>query len=101
MSGGLPTIAEEAGRLVKQLPLSVVGAIASHLEDGDGFDWGVLRGRATQAVSSPHHRALVVDFLGRWRSEAGGIRPQAVAAALLTAVWSEKERREGQSVELV
>jgi phosphatidylserine/phosphatidylglycerophosphate/cardiolipin synthase-like enzyme len=101
MSGGLPLIAEEAGRLAKQLPLSVVEAIASQLESGDGFDWAALRGRVIQAVSSPHHRALVVDFLDRWHSEAGGIRPQAVAAALLTAVWSERERREGQSVELV
>jgi phosphatidylserine/phosphatidylglycerophosphate/cardiolipin synthase-like enzyme len=101
MSGGLPRIAEEAGRLVKQLPPSLVEAIASHLEDGDAFDWAALRGRVAQAVSSPHHRALVVDFLDRWRSEAGGILPQAVAAALLAAVLSERERREGQSVELV
>jgi phosphatidylserine/phosphatidylglycerophosphate/cardiolipin synthase-like enzyme len=101
MSGGLTRIAEEAGRLVKQLPLSVVEAIAARLPDGDGLDWGALRGRVAQAVSSPHHRALVVDFLDRWRSEAVGILPQAVAAALLTAVSSERERREGQSVELV
>ena len=99
--GGYHLIAEEASRLAKLLPPSVVEAVAARLEAGDGPDGGSLRGRIAQAVPSPHHRSLVVAFLDRWRSEAGDVPPQAVAAALHTAVLSEREHREGQSVELV
>jgi phosphatidylserine/phosphatidylglycerophosphate/cardiolipin synthase-like enzyme len=99
--GGYHLIAEEAARLAKLLPPSVVEAVAARLECGDGPDGSSLRGRIVQAVPSPHHRSLVVAFLDRWRSEAGDIPPLAVAAALHTAVLSESERRESQSVELV
>jgi hypothetical protein len=99
--GGYQRIAEEAVRLARSLPSSVVEGVAVRLEGGNGFDWGKLRGRITQAVPSPHHRSLVVTFLDRWRAQAGDIPPEAVAASLLTAVLSERERREGQSVELV
>ena len=40
-----------------------------------------------QAVPSPHHRSLVVGFLDRWQAGAGDVSPQAVAAALHTAVF--------------
>lgn len=98
---GYQLIAQEAGRLAKLLPSSVAEGIAARLEGDNDLDWGTLRCRAVQAVPSPHHRSAVVAFLDRWRSEAGAIPPQAVAAALHTAVFAEKERREGQSVELV
>ena len=94
-------IAEEASRLAKVLPPSVVEAVVTRLETGGGSDGGSLRGRVAQAVPSPHHRSLVVAFLDRWRSEAGGVPPQSVAVALLTASEAEKGHREGQSVELV
>jgi phosphatidylserine/phosphatidylglycerophosphate/cardiolipin synthase-like enzyme len=98
---GYHLIAEEANRLVKLLPSSVVEAIAARLERDDGSDRGALRGRLAQAVPSPHHRALVTDFLDRWHSAAAGVSPQAVAAALLTARLAEQGHREGQTVELV
>ena len=99
--GGYHVIAEEASRLAKFLPPSVVEAIAARLERCDGSDRGALRGQIAQAVPSPHHRALVVAFLDRWDQEAGDVLPQSVAAALLTASLAEKGHREGQSVELV
>jgi phosphatidylserine/phosphatidylglycerophosphate/cardiolipin synthase-like enzyme len=43
----------------------------------------------------------VVSFLDRWGRDAGGVLPQSVAAALLTASMAEEAHREGQSVELV
>ncbi len=98
---GYHLIAEEASRLAKLLPPSVVEAVAARLECGDGPDASSLRGRIAQTVPSPHHRSLVVTFLDRWRSQANDIPPQAIAAALHTAVLSERERREAQSVELV
>lgn len=94
-------IAEEASRLAKLLPPSVVEAVAARLERGDGSDRGTLRDQIAQAVPSPHHRALVVGFFDRWGSEAAGVYPQSVAAALLTASLAEQGHREGQSVELV
>jgi phosphatidylserine/phosphatidylglycerophosphate/cardiolipin synthase-like enzyme len=99
--GGYHSIAEEASRLAKLLPHSVVEAVAARLEEYDGPDRGALRVRVAQAVPGPHHRALVVAFLDRWWSVAGGVPPQAVAAALLTASLAERDRRDGQSVELV
>jgi hypothetical protein len=101
MGGGYHLIAEEASRLARLLPPSVVEVIAARLERSTGTDWGTLRGRIAQAVPSPHNRALVVDFLDRWRSEAGGVLPQSVAVALLTASRAETEHREGCTVELV
>ena len=98
---GYQLIAEEAERLARSLSASVAEGIAVRLEGGDGPDWGTLRSRVVQAVPSPHQRSLVVAFLDRWRSEAGEIPPQAVAAALHTAVLADRQRREGQSVELV
>jgi phosphatidylserine/phosphatidylglycerophosphate/cardiolipin synthase-like enzyme len=43
----------------------------------------------------------VVGFLDRCRSGAGGISPQSLAAALITASCVEKDHREGQSIEPV
>jgi phosphatidylserine/phosphatidylglycerophosphate/cardiolipin synthase-like enzyme len=99
--GGYQLIAEEASRLAKHLPPSVITAVAARLERGDGSDRGALRGQIAQAVPSPHHRSLVVAFLDRWGRDAGGVLPQSVAVALLTASVAEKAHREGQSVELV
>jgi phosphatidylserine/phosphatidylglycerophosphate/cardiolipin synthase-like enzyme len=99
--GGYQLIAEEAERLARSLSSSVAEGVAVRLEGGDGLDWGTLRGRVVQAVPGPHHRSLVVAFLDRWRSEASEVPPQAIAAALHTAVLAERERRAGQSVELV
>jgi phosphatidylserine/phosphatidylglycerophosphate/cardiolipin synthase-like enzyme len=99
--GGYHLIAEEASRLAKLLPPSVVEAVADRLERGDGSDKGALRAQIVQVVPSPHHRSLIVAFLDRWGQESGGLAPQAVAAALLTASLAEKAHREGQSVELV
>ncbi len=101
MGGDSRLIAEEASRLAKLLPPSVIEAVADRLERSGSLDLGALRGQIAQSVPSPHHRSIVVAFLDRWRSEAGGVLPQSVAAALHTAVLSERERREGQSVELV
>lgn len=99
--GGYQQIAEEVGRLARSLPPSVVEGVAVRLEGGEGIDASGLRSRIAQAIPSPHHRSIVIAFLDRWRSEAGEIPHQAVAAALHTAVLSERQHREGHSVELV
>jgi phosphatidylserine/phosphatidylglycerophosphate/cardiolipin synthase-like enzyme len=98
---GYRRIAEEAGRLARSLPASVVEAVAVRLEGSDRSDWESLRSRMTRAVPGAHHRSLIVAFLDRWRAEAGDLTPQAVAAALHTAAFSERGRREDPSIELV
>lgn len=98
---GFELIAEEASLLAKLVPSSVIEAIAGRLERCEGSDVGILREQIAQAVPSPHHRAFVVAFLDRWRSEAGDVLPHPVVAALLTASEAEKGHREMQSVELV
>lgn len=97
---GYRLIAEGASRLAKLLPPSVVEAVAARLAVSDGSDWATLRGQIARDVPGPHHRPHVVAFLDRWRSESGGVLPQSVAAALLTAAESEKGHRDGQGVEL-
>src|SRR5437773_9739469 len=101
MSGGLHVIAEEAGRLARRLPVSVVEEVADRLAAGDCLDEVALRSQIAQSLPSPHHRALVVDFLDRWRRDAGEIRAQSVAAALLTGARTARDHRERHSTELV
>jgi len=101
MGNGYRLIAEEAGRLARRLPSSVVDAVVARLEQGGSSDWGTVRARIAQAVPSAGQRAFVVGFLDRWQSEASGVAPQSVAIALLTAALAEGGHREGQSGELV
>ncbi len=101
MGGAYLLIAEEAWRLAKALPFPVVQAVIARLGRSDGTDWGTLRAEIAQALPSPHYRSIVIGLLDRWRSEAGSVLPQSVAAALLTAALAERDHREGQSVELV
>src|SRR5262249_23549305 len=48
-----------------------------------------------------HYRAMVQSFLNNWRTNASGVSPQAVSAALRAASSSEHGHRSGQTVELV
>jgi len=101
MSAGSRFIAQEASRLARLLPSSVVEAVAVQLELSNDPGLATLRGQIAQAIPSPHHRALVADFLDRWNSGAADVLPCAVAVALFTASGAEKHRREGQTSELV
>ena len=89
-AGAYLLIAEEAWRLAKALPFPVVQAVIARLGRSDGTDWGTLRAEIAQALPSPHYRSIVIGLLDRWRSEAGSVLPQSVAAALLTAALAER-----------
>jgi phosphatidylserine/phosphatidylglycerophosphate/cardiolipin synthase-like enzyme len=99
MGDGTRRIAEEACRLTRLLPYSVIEAVAARLGRGEGSE--TLKGQVAQSVPGPHHRALVVAFLDVWSKEAPELLPDSVALALLTASEAEKNHREGQSLELV
>jgi phosphatidylserine/phosphatidylglycerophosphate/cardiolipin synthase-like enzyme len=101
MGDGNRRIAEEACRLARLLPCSVIEAVAARLGRGEGTGIETLKGQVARSVPGPHQRALVVAFLDLWLTEAPGVTPGAVAVALLAASESEKHHREGQSIELV
>jgi phosphatidylserine/phosphatidylglycerophosphate/cardiolipin synthase-like enzyme len=96
MSEQRQAVAEQARRLAAELPPAMVELLADAVERAGGSDAAVLA-----AVPQPHYRALTAEFLVAWRVSFAELSPQAVAAALSTAVAAEKARREGQSVELV
>jgi phosphatidylserine/phosphatidylglycerophosphate/cardiolipin synthase-like enzyme len=89
--------AEQARRLAAELPPAMAELLAGAIERAGCPEAGT----ALAAVPQPHYRALAAEFLTAWRSSFPGLGPQAVAAALSTAVAAEQARREGQSVELV
>jgi len=98
---GYHLIAEEAARLASRVPTSVIETVAARLERSDGSDWANLREQIALAIPTPDYRGAVISLLDRWRSQAPEVTPQAVAAALVTASYIAKKRREEQSVEVV
>src|SRR5271166_5254637 len=98
---GYHLIAVEAARLANRLPASVIETVVARLERSDGSDWANLRGQIALAIPTPDYRGAVVSLLDRWRSQAPEVTPQAVAAALVTASYIAKKRREEQAVEVV
>jgi phosphatidylserine/phosphatidylglycerophosphate/cardiolipin synthase-like enzyme len=101
MGDGNRRIAEESCRIARLLPSSVIEAVAARLGRSDGANPSSLRDQVARSVPGPHHRAVVVAFLDLWLTEAPAVLPVSVAVALLAASESEKNHREGQSVELV
>ncbi len=101
MGDGNRRIAEEACRLARLLPCSVIEAVAIRLERGVGQSPGSLKalessGPSRSSPTCPRGRLPrpVVDG-------SPGVLPGSVAVALLTASEAEKHHREGQSIELV
>ncbi len=101
LSSGLRFVADEAMALVKRLPSSVAEATAESLATVGAGDWPSCRASALRDLAHPHYRSLIATFIDGWRQHAAEVSPQAVAAALLSAVSTEKAHREQQSVELV
>jgi phosphatidylserine/phosphatidylglycerophosphate/cardiolipin synthase-like enzyme len=93
--------AEEVGRLVSRLPTSVIESVVVRLERSNGSDWTSLRGQIALAIPTPDYRGAVLSLLDKWRSKSPDISPQAVAAALATASFIVKKRREDEAVEVV
>jgi phosphatidylserine/phosphatidylglycerophosphate/cardiolipin synthase-like enzyme len=101
LSNGLRFVADEARLLAKQLPSSVVEAVAQMLSTADAADSSTCCANAVHHLAPAHYRSLVVTFLNGWRTHAPEVAPQAVASALLTGATAERAHREHQSVELV
>ncbi len=87
--------------MANRLPASVIETVVARLERSDGSDWASLRGQIALAIPTPDYRGAVISLLDRWRSQAPEVPPQAVAAALVTASYIAKTRREEQAVEVV
>src|SRR5260370_21781859 len=98
---GLGLIAIEAGNLASAVPPSVLGSLAEAVQNCKQSEWPWCKGGIIGQVSQPHYRSLVGHFLDAWQSQAAAVSPEAVAATLLTAAYSEKANRDQQSLELV
>ena len=100
-SSGLQLVANEAGRLASALPSSVLHTLAEAIQSCNLADWPMSKARIAAGISQPHYRSLAASFFDAWQSEAKIVTPEAVAAALLTAAYSEQAHQQHQSVELV
>lgn len=98
---GIQFIAEEANRLARLLPVSVIEALVrglgTDLESVGAFN----RGRIVSAIAHPHYRSLAVAFLDGWRACAPTVPSSSIAAALLTATAAKLAHGDGQTVEPV
>ncbi len=59
MGDGNRRIAEEACRLARLLPCSVIEAVAARLARGEGTGIEVLKGQVARSIPGPHHLAVV------------------------------------------
>jgi phosphatidylserine/phosphatidylglycerophosphate/cardiolipin synthase-like enzyme len=100
-NNGLQQIASEAGRLASVLPSALLVALVESIRNRDASDWQWWKGGLVAAISQPHYRGQISDFLDVWQSNAKHISPEAVAAALLTAGHSVRVHQQRESVELV
>ena len=100
MWGEYRFIADEAHRLAKLLPASVIESIAARFAQSDGMDRETLRGRVVPTLPGPLV-ALCRVFSIAGIPSAPTVAPEAVAAALLTASEAERGHRQGPTIELV
>jgi phosphatidylserine/phosphatidylglycerophosphate/cardiolipin synthase-like enzyme len=94
------SIAEAAARLASEIPPSVIERVVTRLEGNDGSEWSSLRAQIANAIPTPHYRGEIISFLDRWRSNAPGLPPRVVGAALAAAACIVKSR-EDETVEIV
>jgi len=100
-STGLYLVATEARILASTVPFSVLQSLADSIQNYNPSDWPWCKARIVGQVSQPHYRSLVATFLDAWQSQAITVSPEAVAAAIVTAAYSEQVHRDQQSLELV
>ena len=94
-------IAEAAGKLAAVLPFPLMEAFAAALARSGSSDWSTAKGRIVQCLPHPHYRGLAAQFLDQCRSRTPDASSQSIAMTVLTAACSERDHRQGQSVELV
>lgn len=101
MSHEQQQIGAAAARLADRLPQSVMMAVAEALGHHDNLDRAAARRVVLQAVPTPEFRDATAEFLDHWHAAAGGVGPEAVAAALVTAAQCEHDHRHEETVEIV
>lgn len=94
-------IVNEALQLAKKLPFSVMVKFAEAIQKCDFQDWANTRTEIVSRVLQPTYRSLVTQFLDNLQPVLSDILPESISLTLLTAAYSEKERRTNQHLELV
>ncbi|HWO00566.1 MAG TPA: DISARM system phospholipase D-like protein DrmC [Blastocatellia bacterium] len=95
------TLAEEAHKLTRALPMPVVEVVLDALAQFDTEDWATSRTRTLARIAQPNYRTLVGRFLDTWRADAWDLNPQSITLALMVGAEAERISQEGQTMELV
>ena len=92
---------EQAARVAGDLPGHVVRELAGKIAALDGPPTGSEESALLGAVASGWARDSVTGLFRRWCKHASGVRPEAVAAALVAASATHDDWRGRQHLELV
>ena len=101
MVSDLVRIAQAATRLAERLPKKVVIALAESVIRHDLMAYPEAKAAILQALPTPDFRDVSGDFLDLCAASAGGLTPEAVASALVTAATADAVYRQQQAVEMV
>lgn len=88
-------------RLVEDVPLVVVNALAEAVGSCLPADWICIHAAAQGVVAHPHYRERVGNLVEVWRRTAPEYEPPTVALALAAAVQCGSDRQASGATELV
>lgn len=94
-------VAEEANRLSRVLPVSVVQAMALAVGRSTDCIGSLDCSKVVSGIAHPHYRSLAVLFLDACRALVPLMPSASVGTALMTASVAKLSHGDGQSIELV
>jgi phosphatidylserine/phosphatidylglycerophosphate/cardiolipin synthase-like enzyme len=90
-----------AAKLVRQLPLTVITAVADAVERVVDVSSASAHSSVLHDLPNPEFRDMAAKFLHVWRDKAPALPSQAVAAALTAAAHVERDHLQNESIEIV
>src|SRR5438445_3511377 len=90
-----------AAHLVRQLPLTVITAVADAVERVVDASSPSAHSSVLHDLPNPEFRDMAAKFLHVWRDKAPALPSQAVAAALTAAAHVERDHLQNESIEIV
>lgn len=94
-------LAQAIQRLVADLPMEFVGALAAALEGTEVLDWPRRRSATLAAVPQPAIRERVNAFLDLWQAQAPTVTGASIALAISAAAQAIETERSQERLELV
>ena len=101
MVSAMVRIAQAATRLAERLPQSVVIALAESVVRHGCLGYPEAKAAILQSLPTPDFRDVSGDFLDLCVASGGGVTPEAVASALVTAASADAVYRQQETVEIV